>query len=230
MSRESAMIVTVLSVLILATASCSSRTGSKSGGEDIRPQEAEGALNKVAQSQSNADPGIDLNCVYESIQNPKESFSYSFAKDTSDDTHIAQEADITPQSIDGRYRGSGNEHSSPLQAARSKPQEWQQAVAHLTSITGMSSTIALVNHNSAMKLEPDRGNTNGYDTIHYSIDTARFDNTERQMLLSPGDSEKGDAWVTLLGCPVKLVLDSELHRKDGSLIEKIHYEEIMVKK
>lgn len=225
----SGVMLAVVSVAILATASCNSKS-EKSGGGDVSSQEEKSTLNKAAQSRSDANPGIDLNCVYDRIQNPKESFSYSFTKDSSDDTHIAQEADITPQSIDGRYRGFGNDHASPLQASRSKPEEWQQAIVHLTAISGMSSTIALVNHNSAMKREPDGNNANGYDTIHYSIDTARFDNTERQMLLSPGDSEKGDAWVTSEGCPVKLVLDSELHRRDGTLIDKIHYEESMVKK
>lgn len=228
-SMCSEMMVFVVTAVILVTASCSSKS-EKSGGGDVSSQEEKSTLTKVAQSRSEANPGIDLNCVYDRIQNPKEPFSYSFTKDSSDDTHIAQEADITPQSINGRYRGFGNDHASPLQASRSKPEEWQTAIVHLTAISGMSSTIALVNHNSAMKREPDGGTTNGYDTIHYSIDTARFDNTERQMLLSPGDSEKGDAWVTPEGCPVKLVLDSELHRRDGSFIEKIHYEESMVKK
>lgn len=180
-------------------------------------------------SQAHANPGIDLNCVYNRLQNPTESFSYSFSKDTSDDEHLSQEANITPQSIDGRSRSIGNEHTVPFEATRSKPEDWQAAITHLTAIAGMSSTIAIVNHNSAMKLESDGRNTNGYDAIHYSIDTARFDATESRMLLSPGDSEKGDAWVTHEGCPVKLVLDSELHRRDGSLIDKIHYEESMVK-
>ena len=81
-----------------------------------------------------------------------------------------------------------------------------------------------------MQRETDGGKVNGYDTIHYSIDTARFSATERQILLKPGDFEKGDAWVTSIGCPIKLTLDSELHRNDGTLIEKLHYEEAMVKK
>ena len=54
----------------------------------------------------------------------------------------------------------------------------------LTGISGMSSTVAIINHNSAMQRESDGGQVNGYNTIHYSIDTARFSATERQMLLS----------------------------------------------
>jgi hypothetical protein len=224
-----AVIITI-SLSLLVGSSCSSKPRSKSIKADTAEPGTVKAGEKNPTSQANADPGIDLNCVYDRLQNPTESFSYSFAKDTSDDQHLSQAADITPQSIDGRSRSIGNENTVPFQATRVKPEDWQAAIIHLTAIGGMSSTIAIVNHNSAMRLESDGRNTNGYDTIHYSIDTARFDATESRMLLSPGDSEKGDAWVTREGCPVKLVLDSELHRRDGSLIDKIHYEESMVKK
>ena len=104
------------------------------------------------------------------------------------------------------------------------------ALVGLTGISGMSSTVAIVNHNSAMQRESDGGAFNGYDTIHYSLDTARFSTTERRILLSPGEFEKGDAWVTSSGCPVKLSLDSELHQRDGTFIENIHYEEATVRK
>jgi len=49
-------------------------------------------------------------------------------------------------------------------------------------------------------------------------------------VLGPGGSEKGTVWVTSQGCPVRIVLDEELHAKDGSLLGKAHYEEMMVKK
>jgi len=142
---------------------------------------------------------------------------------------VHQEADVTPQAIDG-FRTQFDGSQQPLHATHSDQQNWQGALAGLTGISGMSSTVAIINHNSAMQRESDGGQVNGYDTIHYSIDTARFSATERQMLLSPGEFEKGDVWVTSAGCPVKLGLDSELHRKDGTLIEKLHYEESMLKK
>jgi aminopeptidase C len=161
------------------------------------------------------------------LQNPPESFHYSYKKDSTNPVH--QEADVTPQTIDG-FRLQDDGSQQPIHAARSDKQGWQGALAGLTGIAGMSSTVAIINHNSAMVRESDGGQVNGYDTIHYSLDTARFDATERQMLIKPGDFEKGDAWVTSAGCPVKLTLDSELHRNDGSLIEKLHYEEAMEKK
>ncbi len=39
----------------------------------------------------------------------------------------------------------------------------------------MGGTVSTFNHNSAMQRESDGGQINGYQTIHYSIDTARWD-------------------------------------------------------
>jgi len=215
----------VIFALFLAPA-CNSNKSSKSATEKLDQQGSNKSAKVVA--QSNTDPGIDLNCVYDHLQNPPpEAFHYMYRKDGSNPVH--QEADVTPQSIDG-FRTQFDGTQQPLHATRSDQQSWQAALAGLTGIGGMSSTVAIINHNSAMQRETDGGQVNGFDTIHYSIDTARFNATERQMLLKPGEFEKGDAWVTSQGCPVKLGLDSELHRNDGSLIEKLHYEEAMVKK
>ena len=213
---------------LMAVSACSTNSRSKALAERMGKEDsARSAGNSAAPTK--ADPGINLNCVYDHLQNPRESFHYIYKKDTSENEHVDQEADITPQTIDG-FRRQPDGSQKPVHGVRSDPEGWQSALSNLTAISGMSSTVAIVNHSSAMKSEPDGGQVNGYDTIHYSIDTARFDATERSMLLKPGEFEKGDAWVTSEGCAVKLALDSELHRNDGSLIEKLHYEEAMVKK
>ncbi|HEY1242388.1 MAG TPA: hypothetical protein VGF16_17615 [Bryobacteraceae bacterium] len=189
------------------------------------------AVEKRAAASAGAGPGIDLNCIYEHLQKPPESFHYVYKKEPSSGSPVDQEADATPETIDG-FRKQPDGTPQPLHAVRADAQSWQAAMAGLTGIAGMSSTIALI-RNSAMKRETDGGPLNGYETIHYSIDTARWDATERQILGStqgPGGFEKGDAWVTAEGCPVKLVLDSEMHKNDGSLLDKIHYEEAMIKK
>lgn len=216
--------VEMLSATLLFTAACNSRSSTKEG---IGQQESTQSARKVTAAQPNPDPGIDLNCVYEHLQNPPESFHYLYKKDATDPVH--QEADVTPQTIDG-FRIQFDGSQQPLHATHSDQQSWQGALAGLTGIAGMSSTVAIINHSSAMRRESDGGQVNGYDTIHYSIDTARFTAAERQMLLKPGEFEKGDAWVTPAGCPVKLTLDSELHRNDGTLIEKLHYEDAMIRK
>jgi hypothetical protein len=47
--------------------------------------------------------------------------------------------------------------------------------------------------------------------------------------IGTGGFEKGTAWVTAQGYPVKLSLDSEMHVNNGS-VDKVHYEEAMIKK
>ena len=175
------------------------------------------------------DPGIDLNCIISHLQNPTESFHYVYRKDASD--HLNEEADITPQTIDGSFTDSGFHRA--FHGVHSDARNWQSAWSGLIGITGMSSTIAEVSNNSAIVREPGSSQVNGYTAIHYSIDTARFNAVERQILgptLGSGGFEKGNVWTNAQGCPVKLSLDSELHRNDGSLLERIHYEEAMVKK
>jgi hypothetical protein len=215
--------VALVSAALLFIPACNSGSSSKGSIDKIPNQGPTKTVSAMAQS----DPGIDLNCIYDHLQNPPESFHYLYDKNGSN--HVHQEADVSPQTIDG-FRTQYDGSQQPLHATRSDQQGWQGALAGLTGIAGMSSTVAIVNHDSAMQRESDGGQVNGYNTIHYSIDTARFSATERQLLLSPGEFEKGDVWVTSAGCPVKLGLDSELHRKDGTLIEKLHYEESMLKK
>jgi hypothetical protein len=230
MKSFSALAALEVVMTLLAATSCSSNQNTKVEKNSVSEQ---GTANRgSATTRANSDPGIDLNCVYDRIQNPPDSFHYVFKKDTSDNVHIDQEADVSPQSVDGfRRRPDGTQQ--PLHGVRSDEQSWQGALAGLTGISGMSSAIALIRNGSAIKREPDGGQVNGYQAIHYSIDTARFDAAEQKILgatMGPGGFEKGDAWVASSGCPVKLVLDDEMHKNDGTLLEKVHYEEAMVKK
>jgi len=219
-----AVIATGAVAIALMSLACTSKPSKSS---------AEKRANRSSSGQASDDPGINLNCVYDRLQNPPESFHYIYKKNSSDGSTVDQEADVTAQTIDG-FRGQPDGSQQPIHALRSDPQSWQSALAGLTCISGMSGTVSTFNHNSAMQRESDGGQVNGYQTIHYSIDTARWDATTRQMLgsftLGPGGFDKGDAWVMADGCPVKLVLDDEMHNKDGSLLDKVHYEESMAKK
>jgi hypothetical protein len=220
--------------ILVSALACNSQPASKLVAEKTaKPPSAASGQNRPGPSQASPDPGIDLNCVYDRLQNPPESFHYVYKKTVSDGSKVDQEADVTPQAIDG-FRAQPDGSQQPIHASRSDSQSWQSALAGLTGISGMSSTVSTFNHNSAMQRESDGGQVNGYQTIHYSIDTARWDATTRQMLgnfaLGPGGFDKGDAWVMADGCPVKFALEEEMHKKDGSLLETIHYEETMVKK
>lgn len=222
----------VMIASLAAILACNTQSSSKLR-ERADENGSTGAEAKVAAAQSNSGPGIDLNCVYDHLQNPPESFHYIYRKTDSDGSNVHQEADVSPQAIDG-FRAQPDGSQKPLHGVRSDAQSWQSALAGITGISGMSGTVATFNHNSAMKRETDGGQVNGYETIHYSIDTARWDSTERQLLgnfaLGPGGFDKGDVWVTPTGCPVRFILDEEMHKKDGSLLDKIHYEESMTKK
>ena len=206
---------------LLAVSACKSGSSAKNTDGKPSPQP------NSATAQGGGDAGINLNCVMDHIQNPPEAFHYSYNKESSNPVH--EEADITPQTIDGSFKN--NSASSPVHGVHSDAASWQGAWSSLMGIAGMSSAIALVRNSSATVREgPEK--MNGYDATKYSIDTARGTDTEKslyQSVLGTGGFQKGTAWVTAQGCPVKLVMDSELHGNDGS-VEKIHYEVAMVRK
>lgn len=217
-------------MVLAAALLCVALTGCQSPNHQA-PKDAPSPSPSVA--QANADPGIDLDCVYSRLQNPPDSFHYVYKKTTTTGYPVDQEADFTPQTVDGfRLKPDGSQQ--PIHAVHSDPQGWQTALAGLTGISGMSSAVATVHGSSAMRRENDGGPLNGYSTIHYSIDTSRWDATTSRILgnsvLGQGGFEKGDAWVTSDGCPVKLALDAEMHKQDGSLLDHVHYEEAIVKK
>jgi hypothetical protein len=227
--RMTGLLATASFLSILAVG-CGGASTSKSS---LEKEAGRGSATTKMAAQTSPDPGIDLNCTYDRLRNPPDSFHYVYKKVASDGFFVDQEADITPQTIDGFFRQQDGSQR-PLHAVHSDAQSWQTALAGLTAISGMSSTVATFNHSSAMRRESDSGQLNGYNAIHYSIDTARWDATTRQMLgnfaLGPGGLDKGEAWVTAEGCPVKLSLDEEMHKQDGSLLEKVDYEVEMVKK
>ncbi len=184
----------------------------------------ESAHKSVATPKNSAGPEIDLNCVITHIQNPPESFHYVFKAESANSWE--EEGDVTPQWIDGSF--SNNSLPTPQQF-HGAPRE---ASSNLMAIGRMASLFSIVRNTSAVVNEgPER--VNGYDSVRYSIDTARGNASEQGLyksVLGPGGFEKGTVWATSQGCPVKLALDEELHAKDGSLLGKTHYEEDMVKK
>jgi hypothetical protein len=211
--------IAVASVL-LALAGCKSH-------RDRVHSDANSASAQSSAATARSSPGIDLNCVIDHIQNPPEAFRYSYKVQSS--YPVEEQADITPQTIDGSFKN--NDAERPLHGVRSDAQSWSAAWSGLTGISGMSSTVALISNSSAIVPEGSE-KINGYDTTKLSIDTARANMAEQGLYrstLGAGGFEKGTAWVTSLGCPVKLNLDSEMHLKNGDA-DKTHYEIEMVRK
>lgn len=185
----------------------------------------------AASAQNASDPGLNLNCVIERLQNPPDSFHYSYRKAATDSVvnTVDEQADVTPQEITGSFKNDN--FSRTFHGVRSDSDSWQGGWSSLMGIVGMSGSVALVNHSSAMVREA-KETMNGYDTVRYSIDTSRGDWAEEGLYkttLGNGGFEKGVVWVNSQGCPVKFVLDSEMHLHDGG-VAKVHYEEAMVKK
>lgn len=175
-------------------------------------------------AEKSANPSWDLNCVFERIQNPPDSFHYTYKHNES-----SWEADVTPDSIEGARKAPDGVR--PIHGVRSDADSWHQAWMNLSAISGMSSTFALVRSGESTlrdRVEP----VNGFDTIRYSVDTTRANSVESGLYratLGPGGLEKGTVWVTSQGCPVKFVIDVEMHMSDGR-IERDHYEEAMIRK
>ncbi|HSM88143.1 MAG TPA: hypothetical protein VLT16_18455 [Candidatus Limnocylindrales bacterium] len=215
-------VVAAAGLALLALSACSSGPASKKAEQTSGAQPT-----PAAAAQGSGDVGIDLNCVMDHIRNPPEAFHYSYNKQSSNP--LQEEADITPQTIDGSFKN--NSASRAFHGVRSNADSWQSAWFSLMGIGGMASSVALVRNTSATVREgPEK--VNGYDAVRYSIDTARGAPTEKslfQTVLGTGGFEKGTAWVTAQGCPVKFVLDSEQHLKNGS-VDTVHYEVAMVRK
>ena len=193
-------------------------------GCNFGPRKKSEEKKPAAAAKNTSDPSIDLNCIIDHIQNPPEAFHYSYKHN-----EVDEEGDLTPQTMDGTRIDLSGTHT--FHAVRSDRDSWQSGWTNLTAVSGAASTFVLINGTSA-KVREGNENVNGYDAIKYSIDTARATAMESVLYrstLGPGGSEKGAAWVTSQGCPVKFTIDSEMHFNNGS-VQKDHYEEAMIKK
>jgi hypothetical protein len=179
---------------------------------------------QTAPVDSSADPKVNLPCLLKHIQKAPSAFHLSFRKN-SNVLSSDWEATVAPNSIDGTVVNSSG--AQPIHALRSDRAGWGTAVTTLSApISDAGSTFALVRDSSAT-MRSGMENVNGQKAIKYAIDTTRdaaSDAGAIQNILGTNGFVKGTAWVTNDGCPVKFVLDVEMHLSDGN-IEKQHYEE-----
>jgi hypothetical protein len=211
--------LTLSIVLVLMTAGC--KLSHSSTKED---RKTVGQSQRTAAAASSANPSWDLNCVYERLQNPPDSFHYSYKHND-----VAWEADVTPTTIDGTR--TAPEGVRPIHGVRSDTESWHGAWMNLSAISGMSSTFALI-RNAESNVREGTESVNGFDTIRYSVDTTRSGSVEAGLYratLGPGGFEKGTVWVTAQGCPVKFALDAEMRLNDGRA-EHDHYQEAIIRK
>ena len=206
-------------VLMLGAASCKlDHSTTKDGRKAAAPS------GPTATAAGAANPAWDLNCVYERLQNPPDSFHYTYKHN-----EVAWDADVTPNTIDGTR--TAPDGARPIHGVRSDTDSWHSAWMNLSAISGISSTFALV-RNADSNVREGTESVNGFDTIRYSVDTTRSGAVEAGLYratLGQGGFEKGTVWVTAQGCPVKFVLDAEMRLNDGRT-EHDHYEEAMIRK
>jgi hypothetical protein len=213
-----------VALALLTTFGCSSGTKSNNTQQTSSNQKV------AATAGGSASPEIDTNCVSDHMDNPPEAFHYSFKKQDGQNVRD-EEADITPQTIDGTLTNNGAPPIS-FHAVRSNEASWGSAELDLTGAVGMlTASTSILNHSSAIVRE-GTGNVNGYDVTNYSIDTSRGSSQEKggyTLLLGVDGFAKGAASVTAQGCPAKLVLDEEVHEVNGP-VDKIHFEMAIIRK
>ena len=208
----------LVTAVVLLTA-CSSNTPT-STAEGKQPAPAAQKMNE---------PGIDLNCVATRLQNPPDAFHYSF-KNNGNPEFVDDEADVTPQSIDGYFTTNTNDVTKPpinskVHAVRSDADGWGMAAGSLGGIMALAGVGDFISESAVRETTEE---VNGYDTTRYSVDTTRGDADRVAIMLGSGGFIKGTVWVTSDGCPVKMTLDQESHHRDGS-VAKNHFEEAIVK-
>jgi len=217
-AHQHALAAAVAGLVLLAMAGCHS-------APSPRMQEEQ----KGGTAARNPAPLLNLNCVFDWIGKPTESFHYSYARHSESDS-ATQEADVSPQTLDGTFnitRGGQAYPPIPVHAVSSDSSGWQSAVGQLQMGFGMPASLMMANQMSPALVREGAEKVNGYDTVRYSVDTARLGAIDRGLLGTT--SEKGTVWVTGPGCPVKIVMDTEAQGNNGTA-ERTHYEEAIVKK
>jgi hypothetical protein len=205
--------LSMMGIALVVTSACTSSSISKN----------------AAPAANGSGSHIDVSCIGDRIDNPPESFHYSYRY--ADMSGSAQkDADITPQVMDITIKDKSGSHS--FHGVHSNEASWNSAVVDLSNlnITAVSSRLDSLNNTSAIVRQGSEP-INGYDTTKYSIDTANASSSDRQRfgtLFGQGSFEKGTAWVPVDGCIAKIVLD-EAVQINGSL-KNAHYEIERIKK
>jgi hypothetical protein len=209
----------LISFAVITASSCNSSPAS-SGAREAG----------AAAASNNAGTHIDVMCVGERINNPPESFHYSYVY-TDASSSVDKEADITDQDMTITIKDKSGSHS--YHGARSDETSWDRAVLDLSglNITAMSSRLNSLNGTSAI-VSRGADAVNNYSTTKYTIDTTSANSSDKRkfdVLFGGGSFEKGTIWMGADGCAVKLALDEGIWRENGD-VNKVHYEMARIKK
>jgi hypothetical protein len=188
------------------------------------------AKEQSAASKRDAGQKVDINCLGSHLENPPESYHYSF-KSSDGKNAVDKEADITTQTMDITIQDNSGSHK--FHGDRAKEGSWDSAMMDLTGsgLTVMTARVAFIENTSALRRIGDEP-MNGYSTTQYSIDTMSGNASDAQTfrtMFGAASYDKGTVWVGADGCPVKLILDEVTQQNNGS-IDKYHFEIAVSKK
>ena len=205
------LLLPALSLALMVFSACTSKPS------NLREQRASAAAGDGTGSH------VDLMCIGERINNPPESFHYSYKYNDSASS-VSKEAEITPQAMDITIKDESGSHS--FHGARSDEVSWNSAVLDLSglSLTAMMSRLDSLNDTSAITRQASE-TVNGYETTRYAIDSTKANAPDQQKfvaLFGTGALEKGTVWTSSDNCAVKLVLDERILL--GSNLKEDHYE------
>jgi hypothetical protein len=216
-SPAPALLAAAVSLLLFAVG-CSS-TAKSPAGDDRSPADTS------AEHRT-----IDVNCMADRIANPRDSFHYSF-KAIDEQNTVVKEAEVSPQTIDITIQQAGRSHS--YHGIKSDQSNWDTAVLSLSGsgLLVMTTRLDFIKDTSSLK-RVDNGTVNGYSAAHYSIDTANANSSDKktfETMFGSGSYDKGDLWVAVEGCPIKLILD-EARQQPNGIVAKSHFEVNFIKK
>lgn len=202
---------------LVAIAACTSKSTAKT------------ELSGTKAAPENATSHVDLMCIGDRINNPPESFHFSY-KYTDASLSQDKQADITPQAMDITIKDQSGIHS--YHGVRADDLSWNKAVLDLSGLgmSAMMSRLEQLNDTSAINLQATE-TINGYDTTRYALDTTNVNSSDQrkfEFLFGKGSFEKGMVWTSSDGCAVKLVLDERV-LLSGNL-KDAHYEMARVRK
>lgn len=209
-SSERYFTFVLLALFLTFSAACNSGSASK--------------RNDANAGGSDSGYAIDVLCMADRINNPVESFHYSY-KYADGSGWTNKEADITPQTMDITIKDKSGAHS--YHGTRADENSWNQAVIDLSNlnITIMSARLGAVSDGSGVSRQGSE-TVNGYSATKYAIDTAgakSADQEKFEALFGKGSFEKGMVWISDDGCAVKLVLDEGIVRPNNNF-DKAHFE------
>lgn len=184
-----------------------------------------------ASTKNGTEPGFDHPYSMAWIHDPADYCHTLHKKETSEQLHPDEQADVNPQTINAIFTSERGIRS--VNGMHSGARSWNGTWFGLMRTAGMPSPRAFASDDFTMMREADSSPVNGDEATYDSTDMDRLDATERQIPgsnVGAGEFERDDVWDTARGYAIQLVRDDQILCVDDSLFEMVHYKEAIDKK